>query len=140
LSPESIKYESDIHRSKPKEAIENGVKAVNYMDCGKCHDDGAKGIDFSIAGARLKQDWIPKWLENTRELIPWTKMPNHWDKKDGKLVVKTKFPELKKLGTVDQQAGAIRDYIVSINTADVDNTLNLADTSSDADEEEEEEE
>jgi mono/diheme cytochrome c family protein len=141
LSPESIKYESDIHRSKPKEAIENGVKAVNYMDCGKCHDDGAKGIEFSIAGARLKQDWIPKWLKHTRELIPWTKMPNHWDKKGDNLVEKTKFPELKKIGTVDQQAGAIRDYIVSINnTSDIDNTLSLVDSSDSEDDEEEEEE
>jgi len=134
LSPESIKYEAGVHRSKPKDAIENGVRAVNYMDCGKCHDDGAKGIDFSIAGARLKQNWIPKWLKNTREMIPWTKMPNHWDKKDGELVVKTKFVELKNLGTVEDQAAAIRDYITSINTAEFDDSLSFG--GDDEDEEE----
>ena len=31
---------------------------------------GAKGIDFSIAAQRLKQDWIPKWMKDTRKLIP----------------------------------------------------------------------
>ncbi len=142
LSPESIKYEKDVHRSKPKELIENGVRAVNYMDCGKCHDDGAKGIDFSIAGSRLKQDWIPKWLKYTREMIPWTKMPNHWDTKGDKLVVKTKFRELKKLGTIDDQASAIRDYIVSINTAEYDDSLILGaeEEEEDFDEDEEDEE
>jgi len=125
LSPAENPYEAGINTQKAKELIETGVKAVNYMDCGKCHDEGAKGIDFSIAGERLRQDWIPKWLKNTREMIPWTKMPSHWDKKGEELVVKTKFKELNTIGSVDAQVDSIKDFIISYNIAEFDDSLVL---------------
>ena len=100
--------------------MQTGAGIVNYMDCGKCHDEGAKGIDFSIASARLRQDWIPRWLKDTRELIPWTKMPAHWDKKGNEYLVKTKFDKLKTVGNVDQQIDAVKDFIIAYNLADVD--------------------
>jgi len=125
LAPQEINYEAGVHIEKDKDLVQTGVKIVNYMDCGKCHDDGAKGIDFSIASARLRQDWIPKWLKNTRELIPWTKMPSHWDRKGDQYSVKTKFEELKTVGNVDQQINDIKDFIIAYNTADVDFDLVL---------------
>ena len=120
MSPDDIKYEADVHIKKNKDSIQSGVKIVNYMDCGKCHDDGEKGIDFSIAAQRLKQDWIPKWMKDTREMIPWTRMPNHWQKKGDKYVIPTKFSDLKELeeGDIDSHIKHIGDLILSYNTAE----------------------
>jgi hypothetical protein len=120
MSPNEIKYEPGVHIKKNKDSIQTGVKIVNYMDCGKCHDDGAKGIDFSVAAQRLKQDWIPKWMKDTREMIPWTKMPNHWTKKEGKYVIPTKFSDLEEFeeGNIDSHLQHIGDLILSYNTAE----------------------
>lgn len=127
MSPVDNQYEAGVNTVKAKDQIETGVKAVNYMDCGNCHDDGAKGIEFSIAGDRLRQNWIPKWLKNTRELIPWTKMPSHWDKKEEGWVVKSKFRELKTIGSVDEQVDSIKNFLISYNTAEYDDSLSLGD-------------
>lgn len=137
LSSNDHPYESGVHIEKSVEAVEKGVEIVNYMDCGKCHDDGEKGIDFSIASGRLKEDWIPGWLKNTRELIPWTKMPSHWDKEGDKYLVKTKFDLLQTVGTVDQQVDYITDFVTAYNTADFDDSLVLGEEAGEEDEEEE---
>ena len=120
MSPDEIKYESGVHVKKNKASIQTGVKIVNYMDCGKCHDDGAKGIDFSIAAQRLKQDWIIKWLKDTREMIPWTLMPNHWPQEDGKYTIPTKFSDLRTFedGNIDSHLQHIQDLLLSYNTAE----------------------
>ena len=130
LSPQEISYEAGVHIEKEKSVVETGVSIVNYMDCGKCHDDGAKGIDFSIASDRLRQNWIPRWLKDTREMIPWTKMPSHWDKKGEEYIVKTKFEDLSTVGKVDDQVNAITDFILAYNSADIDFDLVLGEESS----------
>ncbi|KMP12495.1 octahem cytochrome c [Candidatus Nitromaritima sp. SCGC AAA799-A02] len=140
LSPVDIKYEAGINTLKEKKHIEAGVKIVNYMDCGKCHDDGAKGIDFSIAGDRLRQDWIPKWLKNTRDLIPWSKMPSHWDKKGDEYQVKIKFSKLETVGSVDEQVESIKDFIVSYNVAEFDDSLTLGESEDEEEEDDDEDE
>ena len=146
MSPSEIKYEADVHVKKNKDSIQTGVKIVNYMDCGKCHDDGAKGIDFSVAAQRLKQGWIPKWLKDTRGMIPWTLMPNHWAKKEGKYTIPTKFSDLQEFeeGNIDSHLQHIGDLILSYNTAeDIDFDASLegggGDDEEGGDEEEEEE-
>lgn len=133
LAPQDINYEAGVNIRKDKSVVQTGVGIVNYMDCGKCHDEGAKGIDFSIASNRLRQDWIPRWLKDTRELIPWTKMPAHWDKKGDKYLVKTKFDKLKTVGNVDQQIDAVKDFIIAYNFADVDFDWVLGDEASGGD-------
>ena len=97
------------------------------MDCAQCHDDGEKGIDFSIASERLRQDWIPNWLKNTRELIPETRMPNHWQKKGNKYAIKSKFDLLEDVedGDVEKQVSDVRDFLVSYNTIEFDPDLSL---------------
>ncbi|MCH8931727.1 MAG: c-type cytochrome [Nitrospinae bacterium] len=149
LSPNEIKYEAEVHLKKNKDSIQIGVQIINYMDCGKCHDDGAKGIDFSIAAQRLKQGWIPKWMKDTRGMIPWTRMPNHWRKAGDKYVIPAKFSDLEDLedGNVDSHIKHIGDMILSYNTAediDFEATLGGGDSDeedeSDEDEEEEEDE
>lgn len=130
LAPQKINYEAGVHIKKDTAAVKTGVGIVNYMDCGKCHDDGAKGIDFSIASDRLRQDWIPRWLKDTRELIPWTKMPAHWDKKGDEYLVKTKFEKLETVGNVDQQIDAVKDFIIAYNSAEVDFDLVLGEEAS----------
>ncbi|MFQ5717160.1 MAG: c-type cytochrome, partial [Nitrospinales bacterium] len=141
LAPEENKYEPGINIKKHIKNIESGVKMVNYMDCGKCHDDGAKGIDFSIASERLRQTWIPKWLKNTRELIPETRMPSHWEKEGDKYLIRGKFELLNEVegGDIDKQVSDIRDLIVSYNTVEFDPDLTLPGAGEDEDEEGDEE-
>jgi hypothetical protein len=149
MSPVDNPYEPGVHIQKSRDSIQAGVKIVNYMDCGKCHDDGAKGIDFSVSALRLKQAWIPKWLKDTREMIPWTLMPNHWPKKEGTYAIPTKFSDLQEFegGDIDLQVKQIGDLIVSYNTAegiDFEASLGGGDDEGgdeeDADDEEEEDE
>lgn len=143
LSKTDLPYEEGINFKKKQESIELGSKIVNTMDCGKCHDDGEKGIDFSIAADRLKQGWIGNWLKNTRELIPWTKMPNHWTKKkDGSFAIPAKFSVLEEVegGDVDKQIASIKDFIVSYNTAEYDDSLSFEESEEEDEGEEDEEE
>ena len=103
------------------------------MDCGRCHDDGQKGIEFSLASQRLRQNWIPKWLKDTRAMIPWTPMPSHWVKDGDKYNVPTKFSEIEAVGDVDTQVNTLKDLIVAYNTAELDFDVSLGE---DGDEEE----
>lgn len=127
VAPGEIKYEAGVHLKKDKASIENGIKMVNYMECGKCHDGGDKGIEFKIAQERLREEWIPKWLKDTREMIPWTPMPNHWPKEDGQYTIQTKFHKLSTIenGDIDKQAQDITDLLVSYNTPGLDLSLSL---------------
>ena len=143
LAPLENKYEAGVNIEKDEKVVQTGSSMVNYMDCGKCHDDGDKGIDFSIASDRLRQNWIPKWLKDTREMIPWTKMPSHWTKKGDQYVVPIKFGDIKTVGDVDQQINTIKDFIIAYNTADIDFDLVLgeepgSDAGEDGDEADEE--
>jgi mono/diheme cytochrome c family protein len=134
MSPADMPYEEGVHIKKDKGSIQTGIKIVNYMDCGKCHDDGAKGIDFSVAAQRLKQGWIPKWLKDTRGMIPWTLMPNHWAHKEGKYVIPTKFSDLEEFeeGDIDSHIKHIGNLILSYNTAeDVDFDASLGEDGGD---------
>jgi cytochrome c2 len=114
-------YETGQNVERAEDSIKTGIKMANYMDCGNCHDEGDKGIDFSIASARLKHEWIPRWLKNTRDLIPETKMPSHWPKKGDTYVISSKFSDLEDVegGNIDRQIDRLTDYIVSYNTTDV---------------------
>ncbi len=142
-------YEDGLNVKRPQESIDTGVKMANYMDCGNCHDEGNKGIDFSIASARLKHGWIPKWLKNTQDLIPETKMPSHWPKEGDTYVISSKFSDLEQVedGNIDRQVERLTDYIVSYNTADINYDLTLggeegeeeAEDGEDEDEDEEDE-
>ena len=124
LSPGSG-YEAGVHRSKDAAVAQKGAEMVSYMDCGRCHDDGQKGIEFSLASERLRQDWIPKWLKSTRDMIPWTPMPSHWVKKGDKLTVPTKYSEIETVGDVDAQVSTLTDLIIAYNTAELDFDVSL---------------
>ena len=119
LSPGG-EYEAGVHRSKDPEVAQKGAAMVTYMDCGRCHDDGQKGIEFSLASKRLRQNWIPKWLKDTRDLIPWTPMPSHWVKKGEKYIVPTKFSEVETVGDVDTQVNTLKDLIASYNSSELE--------------------
>jgi mono/diheme cytochrome c family protein len=137
LSPGSG-YEAGVHRSKDAAVAQKGAEMVSYMDCGRCHDDGQKGIEFSLASERLRQDWIPKWLKDTRGMIPWTPMPSHWVKKGDKLTVPTKYSEIETVGDVDAQVSTLTDLIIAYNTAELDFDVSLGEGGEDEEGEDEE--
>jgi cytochrome c553 len=141
LSPQSG-YEAGINVGKDSAVAQKGVAMINYMDCGRCHDDGQKGIEFSLASQRLRENWIPKWLKNTREMIPWTPMPSHWVKKGEQYTVPTKYSEIKTVGDIDTQIDTLKDLIVAYNTIELDFDISLGEGDGDeeGDEEEDEEE
>jgi mono/diheme cytochrome c family protein len=118
-------YEVGVHKSKDSTVAQKGAAMVTYMDCGRCHDDGQKGIEFSLASERLRQEWIPKWLKNTRDLIPWTPMPSHWVKKGDQFTVPTKYSEIETVGDVDTQVDTLKDLLVAYNTAELDFDVSL---------------
>jgi mono/diheme cytochrome c family protein len=124
LSPSSG-YEAGTNKSKDSSVAQKGAEMVGYMDCGRCHDDGQKGIEFSLASQRLRQDWIPKWLKDTRAMIPWTPMPSHWVKKGNKYTVPTKYSEIETVGDVDTQVDTLKDLIIAYNTAEIDFDVSL---------------
>ena len=137
LSP-AVEYEAGVHQSKNTAIAQKGVEMVNYMDCGRCHDDGQKGIEFSLASQRLRQNWIPKWLKDTRALIPWTPMPSHWVKDGDGYNVPTKYDEIKSVGDVDTQVGTLKDLIIAYNTAELDFDVSLGEGDEGEDEDGEE--
>jgi len=129
LSP-GTGYEAGVHKSKDSKVAQKGAEMVSYMDCGRCHDDGQKGIEFSLASQRLRQDWIPKWLKDTRSLIPWTPMPSHWVKDGDKYTIPTKYSEIKTVGDVDKQVNTLKDLIVAYSTAELDFDVTLGESNS----------
>ncbi len=124
LSPGS-EYEAGVHRTKDNDIAQKGAEMVTYMDCGRCHDDGQKGIEFSLASKRLREEWIPKWLKDTREMIPWTPMPSHWVKEGDQYEIPTKYSEIKSVGNIDTQLNTLTDLIVAYNTAELDFDVSL---------------
>ncbi len=134
LSPVNS-YEAEVHLLKDTVIAQKGAAMVTYMDCGRCHDDGQKGIEFSLASQRLRQNWIPKWLKDTRALIPWTPMPSHWVKDGDNYKIPTKFDEIKTIGDVDTQVDTLKDMIVAYNTAELDFDESLGEMDEDGEEE-----
>ncbi len=124
LSP-AAEYEAGVHKEKDNEIAQKGAEMVTYMDCGRCHDDGQKGIEFSLASQRLREEWIPKWLKDTRAMIPWTPMPSHWVKEGESYKVPTKYAEIQSVGNIEKQVDTLTDLIVAYNTAELDFDISL---------------
>jgi mono/diheme cytochrome c family protein len=85
----------------------------DYFDCFNCHQRGAVkpqgppdgwAPDLALAHARLKPEWIVKWIRDPQKLMPGTKMPSFYPGGP---------PDI--LGGDDEaQMRALRDYIVSL--------------------------
>jgi len=70
-------------------------------------------------------------------------MPNHWTKKkDGSFSIPAKFSVLEEVegGDVDKHIASIKDFIVSYNTAEYDDSLSFEGSEEEDEEGEEEEE
>ena len=67
-------------------------------------------------------------------------MPSHWDKKGDELLVKKKYKELKSIGSVDTQVDSIKNYLISYNTAEYDDSLTLGEEGEGEEEDEDEDE
>ena len=67
-------------------------------------------------------------------------MPSHWEKNGEEFTVKKKYKELKSIGNVDTQVDSIKNYLISYNTAEYDDSLTLGEEGEEEDEEEDEDE
>ncbi len=105
-------------RTAAPDALAAGARLVSkdYFDCLNCHQQGEKkpegppdgwAPDFALARARLKSDWVIRWLQDPQKLQPGTKMPAY-------------FPggPLDVLGGDEaKQILALKDYILSLGQA-----------------------
>ncbi len=92
-----------------------GRKLVLAFECELCHDQ--KAPKFSEIKNRLRKSWVKKWLKNTRDINPRTKMENHWPKINGKHVVSPLYTKAQKIldGDVDKQIDAVVAYLFHYN-------------------------
>ena len=115
LSKESFVDEFSDFETPSDDLLLQGRKLVLAFECEFCHEK--KAPSFSQISKRLRKSWTTDWLKNTRQINPFTKMPNHWPVIDGKHVVSSKFPRAEKMldGNVDKQINAIVEYLVHYN-------------------------
>jgi cytochrome c2 len=104
------------------ESLAAGEKLFSkeYFGCTACHIVGNSmpggspdswAPDFAIAKARLKPEWIVKWLINPQELLPGTKMPGYFDPKN----FENSGPEDVLNGDEHAQIRALRNYIFTLS-------------------------
>jgi sulfur oxidation c-type cytochrome SoxX len=107
-------------RTSPEE-IEAGKKLFSndYFGCAQCHVVGNKlppgtpdswAPDLSLAGTRLKPEWVVEWIKNPTALMPGTKMPTFYDPNS----FDQAGPEDVLAGDEKRQIKALRDYLFSL--------------------------
>lgn len=93
--------------------------SADYFACFSCHQQGAKkpegpitdwAPDLALAKARLRPEWIPKWLRNPSLIQPGTKMPTFFDPE----YYDESGPDDILDGDEDKQIEVITDYILQL--------------------------
>jgi cytochrome c2 len=89
------------------------LTSKDYFDCFSCHQRGAQkpqgppegwAPDLSLAGQRLRPDWIVTWLQDPQKVMAGTKMPSFFPGGP---------PDILD-GSDDAQMRALRDFIISL--------------------------
>ncbi len=89
------------------------LASKDYFDCLTCHQQGDKkpegtpdgwAPDLAFARARLKPDWILRWLQNPQRVQAGTKMPSFFPG----------GPPDVLGGDEPKQMAALRDYLLSL--------------------------
>jgi len=89
-----------------------GRKTFEQFKCQSCHPAGAvqAGVaaadlapNLAMARARLRHDWIAKWLRDPQKVMPGTRMPGFFFSDDQPL-----YPD------ADRRMEAVRDYVLTL--------------------------
>lgn len=97
------------------DALAAGARLVSkdYFDCLNCHQQGEKkpegppegwAPDLALAQARLRPDWIVRWLQDPQKLQPGTKMPAYFPGGPSDVLG----------GDEAKQILAVKDYVLSL--------------------------
>lgn len=97
------------------DALAAGARLVSkdYLDCLNCHQQGQKkpegppdgwAPDLALARARLRPDWIVRWIEDPQKLQPGTKMPAYFPGGPSDVLG----------GDEAKQILALKDYVLSL--------------------------
>lgn len=122
LDDQEFPFTDIYHPNLNKEefAAAEQLFSKDIFDCAKCHIIGNRmpggtpdnwAPNFTLAGKRLKPEWIVKWLTNPADLLPGTKMPTYFDPKDFE---HAGVPGIMD-GDVRRQIKALRDYLLTIS-------------------------
>ncbi len=95
--------------------LSEGQQVFTTFQCSACHVIGTQvpegktaadlAPDLTMAGARLRADWIVKWLDDPQSLLPGSRMPDFFPE--------AAIPNVLN-GDSEQQRIAIRNYLFSI--------------------------
>jgi hypothetical protein len=96
--------------------LSEGQTLFTTFQCSICHVVGGQippgrtaadlAPDLTMAGSRLRAEWIPKWLDDPQKLLPGTRMPDFFPE--------AAIPTILE-GDSAKQREAIRNYLYSIN-------------------------
>jgi mono/diheme cytochrome c family protein len=106
-----------VDRNSEEFKVAEKMFSPTVMNCKSCHVVAGKppagktaaewAPDLGMAKARLKSDWVLKWLIDPQELTPGTKMPQYWPKGEP-----SPMPELG--GDSLRQQEAMRNYLLTL--------------------------
>lgn len=85
-----------------------GGKAFSCVKChnfGKYKGEGVQAIDLTVLAARLKPEWVFRYLRDAQVYRPGTRMPNAWPK-TGKSFLTSVYD-----GDIDKQIEAVWVYL-----------------------------
>jgi cbb3-type cytochrome oxidase cytochrome c subunit len=92
--------------------IRQGKQTFEQFKCISCHTVGAPppGVsvadlapDLTMAGGRLRHDWITKWLRDPQKLMPGTRMPGFFYSDEQPL-----YPD------ADRRMQAVKEYLLTL--------------------------
>jgi len=110
----------------PAAHVEAGQKLVtaDYFNCFSCHQQGDRkpegppegwAPDLGLARARLRPEWILRWLRNPQTVEPGTKMPSFFEQDEHGRA--TGGPDDVLGGDSEKQIEALRDYLMTLGRA-----------------------
>jgi len=92
------------------------LASTQYFSCFSCHVQGSKtpsgpksmwGPDLNMIPERIRPDFLPPWIQDAQQFTPGVRMPSFLPEKGA-------GPPNILDGDVDQQAEAIRDYLLEV--------------------------
>ncbi len=104
------------------------LASKDYFECFICHQQGDTkpegpseqwAPDLALAAQRLSPEWIIRWLKEPQKIQPGTAMPSYFTGPDS-------GPEEILGGDEERQILALRDYLMSLRSAQADGSYRMA--------------